>query len=336
MEDGEGAGPEGILLGRAPVMRELRRQLRELARAPFRSALVLGETGVGKELVPRFLLAASPALARLEVFNCPAVPQDHLESELFGTSRGAYPGAVDRPGLAERADGGLLFLDEIGSAPPAHQAKLLRFLESGEARRLGATRGYRVRASILAAAQEDLCAAVAGGRFREDLYYRLVQDAVLRVPPLRERLEDVPLLARAFLAELPGAPGLADAAALRLCDHAWPGNVRELRAVVAGAARLRRGPELSAGEIEASIGRVAAPPRESPAAAGRASFYAATRELRRGLLLDALRRSGGNQTRAGVLLGLHGGGEAPDLRARKRAHRMFRYWWERLLEPGLH
>jgi two-component system NtrC family response regulator len=323
---------EQILLGRSAAMTELRGQLRALARAPLRCLLVLGETGVGKDLVPRALCAASPHLnGRLEVYNCPAVPEDHLESELFGTTRGAYPGAVDRSGLAERADGGLLFLDEIGSMSLAHQAKVLRFLESGEGRRLGARAVYRVRTAVVAASQEGLGADVAAGRFREDLYYRLVQDALVRVPPLRERLEDVPLLARAFLSALRQPPEMDAAAAAQLCRHHWPGNVRELRAVVTSAARLCPGSRLGVEQVAAAIARIAPPaPESAPRAAP--SFHAATRDLRRRMLLEALQACGGNQTRAGVLLGLHGGGEAPDLRARKRAHRVFRYWWERLVD----
>jgi DNA-binding NtrC family response regulator len=313
-------------------MRELRRQLAELARSRLRSVLVLGETGVGKDRVARALCAAAPHLyPRLEVFNCPAVPHDHLESELFGTTRGAYPGAVERPGLVERVDGGLLFLDEIGSMTAAHQAKVLRFLESGEARRLGGVRGYRVRVAVVAAAQAGLADDVAEGRFRPDLYYRLVQDAVLRVPPLRERPEDLPLLARALLGDMPGAPPLDPGALRRLQRHGWPGNVRELRAVLAMAARRARS-AVAVRDVEAALAALAAPNRSAlPASA--ASFYERTHDLRRELLVDALRVCGGNQTRAGVMLGLHGGGQGLDLRARKRAHRKFRYWWERLVEP---
>lgn len=354
----EAAALERILLGTSRAMRELRRQLRALAEAPLRSVLVVGETGVGKDLVPRALAACSPYVrGGMEVFNCPAVPVDHLESELFGTVRGAYPGALDRAGAVERAGGGLLFLDEIGAMPLAHQAKVLRFLETGEARRLGATRGYCAAVAVVSATNEDLGAAVETGRFRADLYYRLVQDAVVSVPPLRERLEDVPVLARAFLAALRRGPGIGEAAVARLCRHAWPGNVRELRAVVTGAARLAAGPTLGAADVEAALARIEVP-RAAPARAGgeppravpaasrsdstgprpgepRDSFYAATASLQRGLLVDALERAGGNQTLAGVLLGLHGGrgGEgAIDLRARKLAHRKFCYWWARRVE----
>jgi arginine utilization regulatory protein len=174
---------------------------------------------------------------RLVVFNCPATPVDHLESELFGTTRGAFTGALDRPGAAEQASSGLLVLDEIGAMALVHQAKILRLLENREARRLGAVESYCVQASFAALTNEDPGDAVRTGRLREDLYYRLAQDAVLRVPSLRERLEDVPLLAQLALDEM-GAFALTPAAIGALEEHPWPGNVRELRAVVRTAARL--------------------------------------------------------------------------------------------------
>jgi transcriptional regulator with PAS, ATPase and Fis domain len=251
---------ERLILGRSPRIVALRHEILSLARQRIRCVLVLGETGVGKDLVPRALHAHAPQLpGPLVVFNCPAVPIDHLESELFGTTRGAYPGAVDRPGAAERAGQGLLVLDEIGAMQPRHQAKLLRLLENREGQRLGAPAPYRVEASFAASTNEDLAAAVRTGRLREDLYYRLAQDAVVLVPPLRERLEDVPLLAQAALDEV-GAFVLTPGALAALESHAWPGNVRELRAVVRSAARLARdgdGPApIHADHVLESLGRL--------------------------------------------------------------------------------
>ena len=227
-----------IILGGSAAVQQLRDEVASLASRPLHSLLVVGETGAGKDLVPIALQACAPERwSHVEVFNCPAVPVDHLESELFGTARGAYPGAVDRPGALERAAGGLLFLDEIVAMAPYHQPKILRMLESGEGRRLGATRGYRVSAPIVAATREDPVTCVERGDLREDLYYRLIQDGVLRVPSLRERLEDVPALAAAFLRDSPGVAIEPDALSI-LVKHPWPGNVRELRAVVR-AARFR-------------------------------------------------------------------------------------------------
>lgn len=349
-------GLQRLIVGVSPAVRSLRREIGKLAGCGVRSVLVQGESGVGKDLVARGLhLCAGDPTRPLEIFNCPAVPADHLESELFGTTRGAYPGAVDRPGAVERADGGLLVLDEIGATPTAHQAKLLRLLENGEARRLGGRASYRVHVQVVAATNEELRAAVDDGRFRRDLYYRLVQDAVLHIPPLRTRPEDVAPLAEHFLAELEPRCSLAPAALARLRGERWPGNVRELRAVLRSAAHLAEGLWIAPDDVDEALQRivgqgagargVVGPP---PAAAGPGEpedFHALTATLRRQLLIEALRTAGGNRTRAGVLLGLHrrrSGREAAEegveggvgLAARKRAHRKFDYWWRRLVEPG--
>jgi len=227
-----------------------------------------------------------------------------------------------------------------------HQGKVLRLLESGEGRRLGAARAYRVEATFVAATNENLQRAISERRFREDLYYRLVQDAVVRVPPLRERSEDVPLLARAFLGELPGALELTAGGCDLLVGHGWPGNVRELRAVVRSAARLAEGPELGAAELGAALERIpcaaalaeaGTEDRGEPPAAH--DFGEAVSNLRRQMLIDALAASGGNQTLAGVMLGMHTKRGAVvtvelDPRARKLAHRKFGYWWKRLFVDG--
>jgi two-component system NtrC family response regulator len=346
------AGLENLIRGQSAAIRGLRAEIAAIARLPIRSLLVVGETGAGKDLVPRALLRCCPHLdARLEVFNCPAIPADHLESELFGTTRGAYPGAVDRAGAAERAAAGVLFLDEIAAMPLSHQGKLLRLLESQEARRLGASRGYCAPAAVVAATNEDLPALAEHGRFRADLYHRLVQDGVVRVPPLRERLEDLELLGGVFLAELPGAPRLSPDALHALRAHDWPGNVRELRAVLRSAARLAPGPALDAALVREALRRIrpaAAAPRAVPAEGALldGSFHRATAGARRQLLVEALEAAGGNQTQAGLLLGLHEKrlGARPvacappvvlDLRARKLAHRKFRYWWDRVVVPAI-
>jgi two-component system repressor protein LuxO len=323
------SAPRGFaaILGESQPIRRLRVEIARLAASPWRCVLVIGETGSGKDLVPAALAAAAGGAPRhVEVFNCPAVPADHLESELFGTTRGAFPGSLDRSGAAERAGGGILFLDEIASMPLAHQAKVLRWVESGELRRLGGVRLLRSDAAIVAAANAEPRALVERGLLRPDLHYRLLQDGVLRVPPLRERLDDLPLLATAFLGELPGRPALDAEAAARLRLHAWPGNVRELRAVLRIAARLAPGTRLGAAEVREAIARVGVEPEVRPAE----TFADAAAALRARMLEDALAAAGGNQTLAGIRLGFHGGSH--DLRARKLAHRRFRYWWDRLVE----
>lgn len=251
---------DDLIRGRSEPVVRLREEIVALAAMPLSCLLVVGETGVGKELVPRALHALCPGMhGPLVVFNCPAVPDDHLESELFGTTRGAFTGAVDRPGAVEHARGGLLVLDEIGAMAPAHQAKILRLLENREGRRLGAAEGYRAQAVFAASTNDEPADAVRAGRLREDLYYRLAQDAVIRVPPLRERIADAALLAQAALDDL-GAFVLTPAAQARLECHPWPGNVRELRAVMRTAARLTaagRGPApIHAEHVEGAIARV--------------------------------------------------------------------------------
>ncbi len=254
-----------IILGGSAAIGQLKDEIASLASRPLHSLLIVGETGVGKELVPAGLRACAPERwSHVEVFNCPAVPADHLESELFGTARGAYPGAVDRPGAFERAAGGLLFLDEIATMSRYHQPKILRMLESGEGRRLGAPRGYRVTAPIVAATREDPVRCLERGELREDLYYRLVQDGMLRVPPLRERPEDIPILAAAFLGDVPGV-AIQPAALSILAEHPWPGNVRELRAVVRAASRYAADGQLGADAVERALTGLSASKRALPA-----------------------------------------------------------------------
>lgn len=331
-----------IILGESAAIKRLKDEIASLAARPLRSLLVVGETGAGKELVPEALRACVPGRwSHIEVFNCPAVPLDHLESELFGTARGAYPGAVDRPGALERAAGGLLFLDEIVAMAPHHQPKILRMLESGEGRRLGAPRRYRVSAPIVAATREDPVACVKCGDLREDLYYRLVQDGVLRVPPLRERPEDVPTLAAAFLGDVPGAAIHPDALSI-LVEHRWPGNVRELRAVVRAASRFAVGGPLGAYAVKRALAGLSASKRSLPESRGPASAPLPFRRLppsvQRRYLRQALKAADGNQTEAGIHLGFHVAGQgnraASDPRARKLAHRKFRYWWRKTHSEG--
>ena len=240
------------LCGASAAMHALRRCVADYGRAEA-PVLIGGETGTGKELVARALHAASRrAAGPFVAVNCAALPPELVESELFGTLRGAFTGAVHtRPGLFDAARGGTLLLDEIGELPRSVQAKLLRVLEAGSFRPLGATRETRAEARILAATNRDLVRLCAIGEFRPDLYYRV---AVLRIelPPLRERRGDIPGLVERFVARAGSPPRtLAQGALAQLLAHAWPGNVRELRSVVERAL-LRAGPgELSALELEA-------------------------------------------------------------------------------------
>ncbi|MCG8592475.1 MAG: sigma 54-interacting transcriptional regulator [Proteobacteria bacterium] len=322
---------ETIILGRSSAIRDLREEIVALAAMPVRSVLVQGETGVGKELIPSALCAISPFLnSRVESFNCPAIPIDHLESELLGTTRGSYPGAVDRPGASERARGGVLFLDEISEMPLGHQSKVLRLLETGEGRRLGGTKRFTLDASVVAASNRSLAREVSSGTFREDLFYRLVQDGVLEVPPLRARREDIPILAEHFIAELGVDVSLAPSALECLCTYSWPGNVRELRAVLRFAARLEGGGAITADSVTRAIERLAM--RAGENRSHHDAFFSGGIETKRELLASALQLAHGNQTLAGLSLGFHRGrhGEVTT-QARKLAYRKFRYWWGRVM-----
>ena len=220
----------------APATRRLKAEVAQLARSSA-TILVDGESGSGKEVVARAVHDLSTRSQRpYVVFNCASVPRDLFESQLFGHRRGSFTGATgDNLGVIREADGGTLFLDEIGELSLEMQPKLLRFLENGEVLPVGETKPRRVDVRVIAATHRDLQAFVREGRFREDLFYRL-NVVPLRVPPLRDRKEDVLALARLFIARLAPEgsepPQLAQDAVAALMAHRWPGNVRELRNMV--------------------------------------------------------------------------------------------------------
>jgi two-component system response regulator AtoC len=282
-------------LGPSAAARRVRDSVRRLA--PTRATvLVVGETGVGKEVVSRALHEES-GRGRWVAFAVTELAETLLEAELFGHERGAFTGAgTARPGLFEQADGGTLFLDEIGDAPPTLQAKLLRVLETGEVRRVGGDRVRRIETRVVAATHRDVASLVRAGRFREDLFYRIAQ-ATLVVPPLRERPDDIEALARHFLRELARrtdttAPEASPALLAVLRAQPWPGNARELRAALQGALLWWSG----CGALEP------------------ADLFEALAALRPGLdtgdralcqrMLDAWRRAHGNQEAARRELGL--------------------------------
>ncbi len=293
------------LVGESPRMREVYRLLRRAA-ATDATVLLRGESGTGKELAARALHAASPRAGRpFVVVNCATFSETLLESELFGHERGAFTGAVARKaGKVEVADSGTLFLDEVGEIPPPLQAKLLRFLQEREFERLGNPRPLRVDVRVVAATHRDLERMIQEGTFREDLYYRL-SVIPLHLPPLRERREDIPLLASHFAALAGRRLGRATAgftpeARACLLRHSWPGNVRELanaveRAIVLGDGDLIRPEDLPETLLEAG------PP---PGAAG-ARYHEGVAAAKRRLVQEALAEARGNVTRAAALLGLH-------------------------------
>jgi len=232
-----------LLVGTSPAMRKLRAALDRLASQDV-SILIRGESGTGKELVARALHERGTRRKRRFVaLNCGAIPETLIDSELFGHAKGAFTGATaDRPGVFVEADGGTLFLDEIGDMPTAVQARLLRVLQEGEVRPVGGSGVRSVDVRVIAATHVDLTAAVEQGKFRQDLFYRL-NVVVLSAPPLRERLEDLPILAAHFLRKHGGtAPMTLSPDALDvMTTYAWPGNVRELENAIMHAVALRQG-----------------------------------------------------------------------------------------------
>ena len=231
------SGTGAALVGRSRPMDELRKLIAQVSPTNV-TVLLTGESGTGKEMVARQVHEQSPrAKAKFVALNCAAVPEQLIESELFGFEKGAFTGAVGaKEGLFEAAHGGTLLLDEIGDMPLSLQATLLRTLQEGEVRRLGSTQPRKVDVRVIAATHRDLKESVRAGQFRQDLLYRLEVVGV-HVPPLRERMEDVPDLAYHFLklaAQRHGkeVSGISEEAMASLLAHTWPGNVRELSNVI--------------------------------------------------------------------------------------------------------
>lgn len=303
----EGARPDPApfagLVGASPPMRELHRRIERVA--PFVApVLIQGETGSGKELVARAVHALSPRRdAAFVAVNCGAIHGETAHSRLFGHEKGAFTGALSASrGAFREAHGGTLFLDEVAELSLRHQTALLRVLERREVVPLGARTPIAVDYRLVAATHQALDEAVARGTFREDLYFRL-DVAVLRVPPLRERPGDIPLLARHFLRQLaPGEPPeLSAEAVARLLAHPWPGNVRELRAAMLRALLGVDGGEVGPDDVEvrspaaSTLLEVPLPTWERPGSA---------RESERARITDALARANGNRKQAARLLGV--------------------------------
>ena len=294
---------ESGFVGTSGAASEVRRWLERVGRLPV-PVLLTGESGAGKEVAAREIhrLYGKGSLVAL---NCGAIPENLLEAEVFGAAKGAYTGSnVDRPGLLEAADGGTLLLDEIGDLPLSLQVKLNRVLEEGEYRRVGETRARKADVRFLAATHRDLEQMVADGTFRQDLYFRL-KVVQIRVPPLRERVEDIPLLAAQFLHVASARFGtaarrLAPDALVALERHSWPGNVRELRHALEHAAVVADGDTIKADDL----------PDELRASVGvDAGTYRAARErgadlAGRDYLIALMRRVAGNVTRAAADAGM--------------------------------
>ena len=298
-------GLDQMLVGASTVMQDVRAQIALAARAPF-PVLIRGESGCGKELAARAIHALGPRRhRRCAAINCAALPDDLIESELFGHVRGAFTGAAaDRAGLFDEADGGTLFLDEIGELGARAQAKLLRVLQDGEVRRVGENHARRVDVRVIAATNLSLEDAVRRGLFRADLFYRL--DVVrVRMPALRERREDIPMLARHFWQECTARVGsrarLESRVVEALMTHDWPGNVRQLQNML--AALVVRVPPRGRATLEDLPSDFRRSTRESSESA-RAGLDAARREFEVSYVRDALTRAGGRPSMAARDLGV--------------------------------
>jgi DNA-binding NtrC family response regulator len=297
---------EELLIGASPELAAVMRAAR-VAAATDVTVLVLGESGTGKELLATAIHRESRRAARpLATINCAALPEGLAEAELFGHRRGAFSGAVqDRTGRIRAADGGTLFLDEIGELPLAIQAKLLRFLESGECQAVGDSRAHHVDVRIIAATNRDLYEEVRAGRFREDLYYRL-NVVPLELPALRSRTGDLPPLLEGLTAKLAShhglpAPNYSAAAIQRLQRYPWPGNVRELRNFCERMLVLLGGKRIEPENLPAELQRASDPDGlgfKLPANGLRLDLLEAQ------MIRQALEQTRGNRSQAARLLGL--------------------------------
>ncbi len=298
----------GEIVGTSAPMQAVFRKVEKISPTDI-SVLITGETGTGKELIAREIHNRSPRAGKPFItINCGAIPENLLESELFGHKKGAFTDAVqDRRGLFEEASGGTLFLDEIGELPLGLQVKLLRVLEDEKIRRLGETRDVQVDVRIIAATHRDLLNETKAGRFREDLFYRL-NVLPIHCPPLRERREDVPLLIDHFLSRNNARLGTdirgIDTEARRLLyEYAWPGNVRELenevqRLVIQAEPGAIVGPELLSGEIRQVEGVI------NEAGAEKGALKDRVEQVEKFILLEALREHNNNKTSAAKALGI--------------------------------
>src|SRR5918993_5725 len=294
------------IVGRSEVMESLRQLVAKVSGSPASTVLLTGESGTGKDLVAKVIHYNSTRTTRPFMnITCSALPETLLESELFGHERGAFTDArQQRRGLLESADGGTVFLDEIGEMVPALQAKLLRVLEEKAFKRVGGQQDVQVDVRIIAATNRNLEAQVKSGHFRADLYYRL-NVLPIELPPLRSHLDDVPALVAFYVDQFnrefrKSVRGASAAALKAMQQYSWPGNIRELRNVVERAMLLHDGPWLEPIDFPALTAAV-------PAAAGFAlpAEGVDLEELERSLVVQALQRAGGNQTRASTLLGLN-------------------------------
>ncbi len=309
------------IIGQSPRMQELYAVIEKVAATPS-TVLITGESGTGKELVASALHENSSRKDKPFIkVNCAAIPKDLMESEFFGYERGAFTGAVgSKPGRFELADGGTLFLDEIGEIPTAMQVKLLRALQESEFERVGGVRSIQVDVRVIAATNRDLQKEIETGTFREDLFYRL-NVVPISLPPLRDRKEDIPLLAAAFVEKynkrlVKNVKGLSDEALACLSGYSWPGNIRELENVIERTVLFAEDETIPVKDLPEDLRGEARPaplavrrPEQLPAVdTGTTTMKdivrQATEEIERDLIQKALDETSGNITRAAALLGI--------------------------------
>ena len=286
------------IIGRSAAMQDIFATMSRVA--PTRATVLLcGESGTGKDVIARAIHQHSPRKDRPFVkINCTSIPENLMESELFGYEKGAFTGAnTSKPGKFEQADSGTVFLDEIGDVPPAIQVKLLRVLQDREFERLGSNRTMHTDVRVIAATNVDLRAALEQGTFREDLYYRL-NVVPLNIPPLRERKEDIPYLAEYFARKFGGK--LSDEAIVQLQGHYWPGNVRELENVVERSVLLANGPTVEAKDVRIDSGQRS----RGSSGDGFLPEGMSLEQYEQALIREALKRANGNKSQAARLLGL--------------------------------
>ncbi|RJP18603.1 MAG: sigma-54-dependent Fis family transcriptional regulator [Candidatus Abyssobacteria bacterium SURF_5] len=300
----------GNMIGEAPSMKEIFSTIEKVSASKFSTVLLQGESGTGKDLVARTIHSLSDRSQSIFLdINCSAFPESLLESELFGHERGSFTGARgQKKGLFELANGGTVYLDEIGDMPLSLQGKLLKAIETKRFRRVGGTVEISVDVRIIAATNKDLKAAIEEGRFRNDLFYRL-KVIPIYLPPLRERREDIPRLAQFFIEKFnyefkKSVQGISSEALQLLSVYPWPGNIRELKNVIERILILETGDYIDIDDLPPEISQYVEGPRRSAVAEKFPMTGLSLEEVEKELISKALSMAAGNQTRAAELLGI--------------------------------
>ena len=293
------------IIGESLAMRGLLSLIKKVAPTDS-TVLILGESGTGKELVATSIHENSDRAAKPFIkLNCAAIPEELLESELFGHEKGAFTGATKfKPGKFDMADGGTIFLDEIGDMPYNLQGKILRVLQEQEFYRVGGSRTIKVNVRVIASTNKNLEKMVQDGTFREDLFYRL-NVFTLHLPPLRERKEDIPLLVDYMLQNAPKKASISSVALQMLVAFSWPGNIRELKNTIESASVIAENGYIEPAQLPAKITAAFDQERTPVKLAANISLDERLNEIEKSMIIEALRKTGGVQVRATELLGIN-------------------------------